>query len=362
LDLAVTKPREFARPLVFSDIHLGLKGDSDRHNQDCIEFVDWLIEQFHEHRCDAFVFLGDWFHNETRVQWNTLWATNQILAKLSQIGVPIYVCVGNHDMWFKHTREIHALGHFQWVPNVYVVNDLLQFDDLLLCPYLLGSEFNAVANIQVDYIFGHFALPGFLTNETYVYETRDGMQTDFFEGPKAVYSGHFHKRQTRVNTNGTEIVYIGNCFPHNWNDLGDRDRGCMIFERDKDPIFLNWDKAPTYDRLDLSKLLVLIDDQTLHQKFSPKATIHLSDDIGLSDVDLFEMRTLLGTQGFREIKIETAPDPEQQEQILVVPPPNENIHDYFKKSLNQVDTKGSKYQINLLQDLFSGAVEKTDNG
>lgn len=365
----------FNKALCFCDIHLDLRGgrkldqesnhqnqDADQHNQDCIEFVDWAIEQFHTHRCEAILFLGDWFHNETRVQWNAMWASNIILGKLSQLGVPVYVMVGNHDMWYRHTRDIHSLGHLQWIPNIHLINEVTQIDDLLLCPYLLGTEFNRVACSEASYIFGHFALPGFLTNQAFRYESKDGLQTDFFEGPKQVYSGHFHWRQRRFNQNGTEVIFIGNCFPHNFNDLGDRNRGCMIFERDQEPIFINWDKAPTFDRTNMSEFLSLIESDQLMSQFGSKATIHIQNDLRLVDPDLYDIRKIIGEQGFRRIRIEELPEETPEEIALDTPPPNTNIQDYFLQSLNQVDTKGSRYRIDLLQDIFQRGMEKIKNG
>jgi len=51
------------------------------------------------------------------------------------------------------------------------------------------------------------------------------VQRGDFGGFDHVFTGHFHKRQTANN-----ITYIGNCFPHNYADAGDDERGMMILE------------------------------------------------------------------------------------------------------------------------------------
>ena len=85
-------------------------------------------------------------------------------------------------------------------------------------------------------------------NEVVECPDRGGLHADMFVNCEAVFSGHFHKRQTKINSNGIPVTYIGNAFPHNFNDVGDRDRGCMILEWGKDPVYRNWEEAPNYNR------------------------------------------------------------------------------------------------------------------
>ena len=35
----------FKKAAVFTDLHLGLKGNAKVHNQDCEEFIDWYIAE-----------------------------------------------------------------------------------------------------------------------------------------------------------------------------------------------------------------------------------------------------------------------------------------------------------------------------
>ena len=53
----------FKKAAVFTDIHLGLKGNSKVHNDDCEEFIDWYIEQAKANGCETGIFCGDWHHN-----------------------------------------------------------------------------------------------------------------------------------------------------------------------------------------------------------------------------------------------------------------------------------------------------------
>jgi hypothetical protein len=76
------------------------------------------------------------------------------------------------------------------------------------------------------------------------------VQREHFTGFEHVFTGHFHKRQTKKN-----ITYIGNCFPHNYADAGDDDRGLMILEWDKEPEFHAWPDQPRYRVFGLSNII-----------------------------------------------------------------------------------------------------------
>jgi hypothetical protein len=65
-----------------------------------------------------------------------------------------------------------------------------------------------------------------------------------------VFSGHFHKRQVKNN-----IHYLGNPFPHNYADVDDDERGMMILEHGKEPVYFNWGNCPKYRNVKLSTLL-----------------------------------------------------------------------------------------------------------
>jgi hypothetical protein len=65
-----------------------------------------------------------------------------------------------------------------------------------------------------------------------------------------VFSGHFHLRQQKKNIN-----YIGNCFPHNYADAGDDQRGMMTLEWGSDPVFHAWPGQPLYKVLKLSQVI-----------------------------------------------------------------------------------------------------------
>jgi hypothetical protein len=41
----IPKNIDMSQVVLFSDLHLGYKNNSRQHNEWCVQFVDWMIEQ-----------------------------------------------------------------------------------------------------------------------------------------------------------------------------------------------------------------------------------------------------------------------------------------------------------------------------
>ena len=57
----------FNKAVVFTDIHLGAKSNSQLHNNDCINFVKWMIDLAKKEECDTCLFLGDYHNNRASI-------------------------------------------------------------------------------------------------------------------------------------------------------------------------------------------------------------------------------------------------------------------------------------------------------
>ena len=62
-----------AKIAMFGDIHFGAQQNSVQHNIDCIAFITFFIEQVKEKKCDAIIFLGDWFENRIEGHGTYTW-------------------------------------------------------------------------------------------------------------------------------------------------------------------------------------------------------------------------------------------------------------------------------------------------
>jgi DNA repair exonuclease SbcCD nuclease subunit len=259
----------FKKVACFTDIHFGLKSGSRVHNQDCEDFVTWFCETAKAEGCETAIFLGDWHHNRSTTDVSTMNYTVSNLEKLNDSFEKVYLIMGNHDEFYKDKREIHSLEFARLFPKITVVNQTITEGDITIMPWLIGDEWKTVPNLKSRYIFGHFELPLFYMNAMVQMPDHGQLQSDHFVHQEYVFSGHFHKRQTKGN-----ITYMGNAFPHNYADAGDDDRGMMMLEWGGKPEYRTWPGQPVYRHYKLSQVIDS-PEKLLREKMHCRVTIDL---------------------------------------------------------------------------------------
>jgi hypothetical protein len=259
----------FKKVACFTDIHFGLKSGSRTHNQDCEEFVNWFCETAQAEGCETAIFLGDWHHNRSTTDVSTMNYTVSNLEKLSQSFEKVYFILGNHDLFYKDKREINSVEFMRLFPNIVPIRETLTEGDVTIMPWLVGDEWKAVSKLKSRYVFGHLELPLFYMNAMVQMPDHGQLQAGHFGHQEYVFSGHFHKRQSKGN-----VTYIGNAFPHNYADSGDDDRGMMILEWGGKPEYHSWPGQPTYRTYKLSQIIDT-PDALLRDKMHCRVTIDL---------------------------------------------------------------------------------------
>jgi DNA repair exonuclease SbcCD nuclease subunit len=259
----------FKKVACFTDIHFGLKSGSRLHNMDCEEFVTWFCETARAEGCETAIFLGDWHHNRSTTDVSTMNYTVSNLEQLSNSFEKVYFILGNHDLFYKDKREINSVEFMRLFPNIIPVRERLTEGEVTIMPWLIGDEWRDVKTIQSRYVFGHLELPLFYMNAMVQMPDHGQLQGSHFQNQEYVFSGHFHKRQSKGN-----ITYIGNAFPHNYADAGDDDRGMMTLEWGGKPEYKTWPNQPVYRTYKLSQI---IDnpDGLLRPKMHCRVTIDL---------------------------------------------------------------------------------------
>lgn len=242
----------FKKAAVFTDIHLGLKGNSKVHNQDCEDFVDWFINTAKANGCETGIFCGDWHHNRSSLNLTTMDATIRSLEKLGSAFENFYMFAGNHDLYYKDKRDVKSTEFAKHIPGIAVVDEILECDDVAFVPWLVGDEWKKISKIKSKYLFGHFELPSFYMNAMVQMPDHGDLKAEHFEHQEYVFSGHFHSRQKKG-----KIHYIGNAFPHNYADAWDDKRGMMVLDKENnaEPLYLDWQDCPKYRVVKLSELI-----------------------------------------------------------------------------------------------------------
>jgi DNA repair exonuclease SbcCD nuclease subunit len=284
----------FKKVACFTDIHFGLKSNSGTHLRDCEEFVDWYIENAKKQGCDTGIFLGDWSHNRNSLNLITLDTSIRCLEKLGAAFEQFFWFPGNHDLFYKDKRDIHSSAFGKHIPGVTVVEGVTTMGDVTLVPWLVGDEWKTISQVKSKYMFGHFELPLFYMNAMVQMPDHGELQASHFTHQDYVFSGHFHKRQSRG-----KIHYIGNAFPHNFADSGDDERGMMIMDWDGEPKYINWDNCPKYRHVKLSDL---IDKKDTIMQSKMHLKVNLDIDISFEEAN-FIKETFTNDYDIREISL-----------------------------------------------------------
>jgi len=284
----------FKKAAVCTDIHFGLKSNSTQHNEDCLNFIKWFTAKAKEEGCETCIFTGDWHNNRASINIVTLNYSLKALEHLNNNFDHVFFIPGNHDLYYRDKRDVQSVEWARHLPNVHIMNDWQQEGDVIFAPWMVGEDYKRVPKYSGKYMFGHFELPNFFMNAMVQMPDTGEIQREDFRGLEQVYTGHFHKRQSHNN-----IIYTGNCFPHNYADAGDDDRGMTIIEWGKDPVYHSWPQQPRYRVYNLDEMLNN-PDELLKEKMHIR--VNLNIDISYEEAS-FIRETFVGKYNLRELTL-----------------------------------------------------------
>lgn len=333
----------FRHAACFTDIHFGKKNNSRQFNMDCEEYVIWFIEEAKARGCETCIFLGDWHDHRASVNVSTLNYSVSNLKKLSEGFENVYIIVGNHDLFYREKREINSFPYADLFDNLHIINDETEvIGNVSLVPWLVEDEWKKMGKLKSKYVFGHFELPHFMMNAIVEMPDHGQLQAEHFETPDYVFSGHFHKRQTR-----DKVHYLGSPFPHNYADVWDDQRGAMFLEWDGEPTYVNYD-GPRYVHLNLSDLIDK-PEEYLNSKTYCRATL----DVPISYEEAnFIKETFMSQFSPRELalvpskKDELSQDPAQDGDFIV-----ESVDQIVYTQLGKVESDMINHK--LLLDIYN---------
>jgi DNA repair exonuclease SbcCD nuclease subunit len=284
----------FRKAAIFTDIHFGLKSNSQLHNDDCLAFVQWVVDKAREQGCETCLFLGDWHNNRASLNIVTLNYSLRALEILNNNFERVYFIPGNHDLYYRDKRDIQSVEWAKHLPNVEICNNWFSHGDVTIAPWLCGDDHKRLAKLSGKYLFGHFELPGYLMNAMVEMPDHGEIRREDLGGFGHVFTGHFHKRQTKKN-----ITYIGNAFPHNYADAGDDERGLTILEWGQSPEYHAWPAQPTYRVYGLANL---IDNAAKLLRRKMHVRVNLDIEISYEEAN-FIKETFIKEHSLREMSL-----------------------------------------------------------
>jgi hypothetical protein len=226
-------------------------------------------------------------------------------------------------------------------PNIVPITEQLTEGDVTLLPWLVGEEWKDVKNIKSRYVFGHFELPYFKMNAMVEMPDHGELQPSHFTNQEYVFSGHFHKRQTKGN-----VTYMGNAFPHNYADAGDDERGMMTLEWGGAPEYKTWPGQPVYRTFKLSQLLEKPEEH-LTEKMHARVTI----DVQIT----FEEANFIKEQFIPQFKLrELMLIPEKVEVESNIDPIDVSFESVDTIVMNQIEQLDSEtYDRRMLSEIYT---------
>lgn len=332
----------FKKAAVFTDIHFGLKSNSVQHNEDCLNFVKWATARAREEGCETAMFLGDWHNNRASINILTLGYSLRALEHLNENFEQTFFIPGNHDLYYRDKRDVQSVEWAKHLSRIHICNDWTTIGDVTIAPWLVGDDHKRLKKLRGKYMFGHFELPGYLMNAMVAMPDHGEINPENdLSGFEHVYSGHFHKRQTKGN-----ITYLGNCFPHNYADAGDDDRGLMILEWDKPPVYHAWPDQPRYRVFQLSDIL-----RHTESMLQPNMHVRVNLDIDISyEEATFIKETFIDTYRLREIALIPAKTTELSEYEIAGNIEFESVDQIVFGQLSNIESE--QFNKDLLLEIY----------
>ena len=189
----------FKKAAVFTDIHLGLKSNSQQHNEDCLNFIYWATKIAKQQGCETALFLGDFHNNRATINILTLSYSLKALEHLNDNFDQVYFIPGNHDLYYRDKRDVQSVEWAKHLPNIKICNDWVVGGNVVIAPWLVGDDHKRISKLKGKYMFGHFELPGYLMNAMVEMPDHGEVRREDFNNFEHVFSGHFHKRQTKYH-------------------------------------------------------------------------------------------------------------------------------------------------------------------
>lgn len=192
------------RVWILGDLHFGVRANSQEWLGIQKQFFEELFIptlKKHVRPGDVLVQVGDTFDNRQSINIKVLNYAVDLFERLGQI-LPVYVIVGNHDIWAKKSNEVSSIDSLKWIPNVQIYKDpeLLEWSGrkVLMMPWRRDSahEAETLADYpQSEIVFCHSEVKGIYLNSKV--RNEHGTETNVYSKYTRVYSGHIHYRQEK---------------------------------------------------------------------------------------------------------------------------------------------------------------------
>lgn len=254
--------------LYFSDLHIGLRNDNIGRLEICEKTIDNIIYVIKKLQLKYVIFGGDLFHSRTSLNVNTINVAIRLIEKIAE-HTTLFLIIGNHDIHYKHVKDVHSAKIFNNMKNVHIISEPSEIlvnnsHRILMVPW--DCDISNYEDETFDTMVGHFdfspkyLIASYIEDQSTEYD-KNNILTDLIKNdvdqymadpsqlysedmtelisknnkPKSasyigsfvdkckiggtVFSGHFHGRK-EFEVKNRNFVIIGAPFEQNFGDIG----------------------------------------------------------------------------------------------------------------------------------------------
>lgn len=220
--------------VMITDLHFGSHNDHPVHAFHLEKFFDWFWGEMDRLDHKVILNLGDTMDVRTRISYPAMYQLkHHLLDPVEKSGSTMHTIVGNHDAFGRTSLDMTAKVLMEDKVGMRVYDEpaditLPDGSVIGMIPWIHKNNIDQITeylkNTPAEYIFGHLEVSGAQMMRGIACD--HGQDSSLFNRFKAVFSGHFHHKNTYGN-----IHYIGNIRHMNWGDYGET-RGYTVFDTD----------------------------------------------------------------------------------------------------------------------------------
>ena len=264
--------------LVFTDLHIGLKGAQKNRLAICARVVKKIIDYTVANGIGTILFLGDWNHTRVSTENNALNVSYRLMQALAKVA-KVYAILGNHDIYMKNSLDINSLVIFKDLANVVLVDKIMEAsingNKSLLIPWL--GDLTAYDKESQDMLFGHFDISSKFLIKSYVADNAakgvseelgkelsadkdlgsvGDLVGDFVDVAKKtgkIFSGHIHGHKEFLSK-GRWFSFVGSPYQQNLGELGCK-CGFYVIDEANNAKFVELEGIPKHVEVRVSQML-----------------------------------------------------------------------------------------------------------
>ena len=264
--------------LVFTDLHIGLKGAQKNRLAICVKVVKKIIDYIVANGIETILFLGDWNHTRVSTENNALNVSYRLMQAMAKVA-KVYAILGNHDIYMKNSLDINSLVIFKDLANVVLVDKVMEAsingNKSLLIPWL--GDLTAYDKESQDMLFGHFDISSKFLIKSYVADNAakgvseelgkelsadkdlgsvGDLVGDFVDVAKKtgkIFSGHIHGHKEFLSK-GRWFSFVGSPYQQNLGELGCK-CGFYVIDEANNAKFVELEGIPKHVEVRVSQML-----------------------------------------------------------------------------------------------------------